>query len=105
MAKMIDLTGYKKEDIEIKSLNDTVYTIPGNFASEFFIKIYHTQTTIKKLKETDFEKAFNVLKNWTLELLSLDKSKTVTIETINTEFNDFRVLEKLLTSIMQFANE
>lgn len=28
---IIDLSVYKKEDLEIKSLKGTTYTIPGNF--------------------------------------------------------------------------
>lgn len=104
MANLIDLSGYKKEDIIIKSLTGTEYTIPGNFASEFFIKIYKTKTNVNKLKEQEFEKAFQILKEWTLELISLDKTKTVSMETIENEFNDFKVLEILLTNIMQCIN-
>lgn len=105
MANIIDLTSFKKEDLVIKSMNGTEYTIPGNFASEFFVKLYKTKTNVNKLKNDEFEKAFTILKEWTLELISMDKSKEVTMETINNEFNDFKVLEMLLSSIMKYANE
>jgi hypothetical protein len=105
MANLIDLSEYKKEDTIIKSLNGTEYIIPGNFSSEYFVKLYKTKNDINKLKKgEDIEKAFQLLKTWAFELISMDKSKTVTMDTIDNEFNDFKVLEILLTSIMQTVN-
>ena len=54
MARIIDLSTLKKEDIEIVSLKGITYTIPGNFASEYMVKIYKTQEEVKKLKEPNF---------------------------------------------------
>ena len=104
-TKVIDLSGFRKEDIEIVSLTGTKYTIPGNFSSELFINLYDTYGELKQLKTRDVKQAFQLLKEWALAIISLDKSQTSTMETVEREFNDFRVLEQLLTQLMQYANE
>lgn len=105
MARKIDLSGLYKEDIEIVSLTGTTYTIPGNFSSELFVNLYETHGDLKKLKETDVKKAFELMKKWTLQIISLDKSKEVSMETVDREFNDFRTMEMLLSNLMAMANE
>ena len=103
-TRKIDLSSLKRDDIEIVSLTGTVYTIPGNFSTELFMRLYDTYDQVKKLKEEDYREAFEVMKRWALDIVSLDKTKKVTMKTIETEFNDLRVLELLLTSMMQYAN-
>lgn len=105
-TRKIDLSGLYKEDIEIVSLTGNTYTIPGNFASELFVNLYDTYAELKKLKETeDIKRAFELMKEWALTIISMDKSKEVTMETVEREFNDFRVLEMLLTNLLKMANE
>lgn len=105
MARKIDLSSLKKEDVDIVSLTGTTYTIPGNFSSELFVSLYDTYAELKELKENDIKRAFEMLKGWALAIISMDKSKDVTMETVEREFNDFRVLEMLLTNLLQMANE
>ena len=69
------------------------------------MNLYDTYARLKKLKNTDVKKAFQMMKEWALAIISLDKSKQVSMETVEREFNDFRVLEALLTQLMQMANE
>ncbi len=104
-TRKIDLSGLKKDDIEIVSLTGTTYTIPGNFSSELFVNLYDTYGELKDLKEKDVKRAFQMLKEWALAIISMDKSKEVTIETVEREFNDFKVLEMLLTNLLKMANE
>ena len=104
-TRKIDLSGLKKEDIEIVSLTGNVYTIPGNFSSELFVNLYETYGELKALKETDIKRAFQMLKEWALAIISMDKSKTVDMETVRREFNDFKVLEMLLTQLLAMAND
>lgn len=103
-TRKIDLSSLRQDDIEIVSLTGTVYTIPGNFSTELFLKLYETYDQVKTLKETDYREAFNLLKRWALEIIMMDKSKKPTMKTIESEFNDLRVLELLLTQMMQYAN-
>ena len=103
-TRKIDLSALKQDDVEIVSLTGTVYTIPGNFSTELFLNLYDTYDEVKKLKETDFREAFAIMKKWALEIISMDKTKKVTMKTIDQEFNDFKVLEMLLTQMMQLAN-
>ena len=104
-TRKIDLSGFYKEDIEIISLTGTTYTIPGNFSSELFVNLYDTYDELKKLKNKDVKRAFQMMKEWALAIIALDKSKDVSMETVEREFNDFRVLEALLTNLMSMANE
>lgn len=104
-TRKIDLSSLKKEDIEIVSLLGTIYTIPGNFSSELFVNLYDTYEELKALKDTDIKRAFQMLKEWALAIISLDKSKSVDMETIEREFNDFKVLEMLLTQLLAMAND
>lgn len=104
-TRKIDLSGFHKDDIEIVSLTGNTYTIPGNFSSELFVNLYDTYAELKKLKAKDIKRAFELLKEWTLTIISMDKSKEVSMETIDREFNDFKVLEMLLTNLLQMANE
>lgn len=105
MARKIDLSSLKKEDVDIVSLAGTTYTIPGNFSSELFVSLYDTYTELKELKENDIKRAFEMMKEWALAIISMDKSKDVSMETVEREFNDFRALEMLLTNLLQMANE
>lgn len=103
--RKIDLSGLKKEDIEIVSLTGNTYTIPGNFSSELFVNLYETYEELKALKATDIKRAFEMLKKWALAIISMDKSQHVSMETVEREFNDFKVLELLLTNLLEMANE
>lgn len=103
--RKIDLSGLYKEDIEIVSLTGSTYTIPGNFSSELFVNLYETYEELKALKDTDIKRAFEMLKEWALAIISMDKSQQVSMETVELEFNDFKVLEMLLTNLLKMANE
>lgn len=106
MSTMIDLSVFKQDDIEIKSLNGTIYTIPGNFTTEFYLSLYNAQMKIEKInKKNEFESYLQIMKEIALEIIKLDTSKSVTMETINSEFNDIKVLEALLGIIMKQSSE
>lgn len=104
-TRKIDLSGLYKEDIEIVSLTKNIYTIPGNFPSEFYVNLYDTYVELKKLKAKDIKRAFEMMKELALSIISMDKSKEVSMETVEQEFNDFRALEMLLSDFLSMANE
>ncbi len=45
------------------------------------------------------------MKELALSIISMDKSKEVSMETVEQEFNDFRALEMLLSDFLSMANE
>ncbi len=60
---------------------------------------------LKKLKAKDIKRAFEMMKELALSIISMDKSKEVSMETVEQEFNDFRALEMLLSDFLSMANE
>ncbi len=102
---IIDLSVYKKEDLEIKSLKGTTYTIPGNFSTDFYINLLDKYQKLDAKKNSSPAEYIKIAKDFALEILSLDKTKTITSELIEEEFNDINVLRALLTGVMNYANE
>ncbi|MDO5410836.1 MAG: hypothetical protein Q4F21_10345, partial [Lachnospiraceae bacterium] len=86
-------------------LNGTVYTIPGNFSTEYAIKI---KDTIKQVEDAenkeDLETAYNLLKDWVFELIKMDKSKTITMDNVINEFGDYQLLEALFREIFSLMS-
>ncbi|MEA4921388.1 MAG: hypothetical protein VB078_10785 [Clostridiaceae bacterium] len=105
MAQIIDLSVFQKEDLVIKSLTGEEYHIPGNFSTEFYLYLYNAFTKIQKQKQEDYTEALNLLKSVALEIIKLDKSKNVSMDTIKEQFDDFNVLQALIGQTMQYANE
>ena len=122
MAIKIDLSKPKREDIPIVSLAGTTYLIPGNFKTEYTLKLIDTMDKVNDAKaKNDVQKTYSILKQWVYELLCMniegtyidDESgkevkvthKKVTKETVEKEFNDYQVIELLLSEILAIANE
>lgn len=122
MARIIDLSKLKKEDIPVISMTGTCYLISGNFKSEYCLKLTKTFDAVKKAKEEDdLETVYAILKTWVYELISMNISgsyvddntgktvkvnqKKVTPEIIDKEFNDYQAIEMLLSYILTVANE
>lgn len=103
---VIDLSIYRKDDLEIKSLKGNIYTIPGNFSTEFYINLYDKYQKIQSKKKKDEAKEYmQIAKDLALDILKLDKSKNVTMETIENEFDDLNVLIALISEIITYAND
>lgn len=105
MAKVIDLSKYKKEDLEIISLEGNTYTIPGNIPSEFYCDLFESRKKIEKIKNNNFPEYLILMKELCLKIISLDKNSEVDMSTIDEEFNDLDILEILITDVMSFLNE
>lgn len=122
MARKIDLSTLKKDDIPIISLTGVTYLIPGNFKTEYSLKLFETMDKVKEAKaKNDVQRTYAILKQWVYELLLMnvegtyidDESgkevkvthKKVTKETVEKEFNDYQVIELLLSEILALANE
>ena len=101
---IIDLSVLKKDDLIIKSLEGTEYKIKGNFSTEFYLELYNAYQKIQKVGKGNFEKQLQLLKETVLSIIKMDNSKSPTIDTINSEFNDFKALEMCLSATMAYAN-
>lgn len=89
MAKIIDLSAICPEPIVVKLPND-IYTIPATISVAYMTKIMKLQEQISNV--TDKSEYFSILKELAVAILSLDKSKTVTMETVETELDDTTLL-------------
>lgn len=116
MARKIDLSTLKQEDIPVISLTGVTYLIPGNFSTEYAITLLSVQEKAESAKaKNDVKALWMILKQWVYELISMNiegtyidddtgeevkvTHKKVTKETIDREFNDIRLIEYLLAEI------
>lgn len=98
----INLAALKKEDIEVVDLNGVSYTIPGNFSTEFSLRIQKTMKDIDKAREEeDVDKVYEILMDWCYQLVSLDRSKKVTRKDVEVGFGDVLALEVLFDAIFK----
>lgn len=104
MPNIIDLSVFLKDDLTIKSLTGEEYHIPGNFSTEFYLKLYNSYGKLNEL-QSDYNKATEFMKTVALSIIQLDHSKSPTMETINEQFNDFNVLKALIEQTMKYADE
>jgi uncharacterized protein Yka (UPF0111/DUF47 family) len=122
--KIIDSSIYQKEDILIKSITGEEYIIPGNLSTEFYIEFmvfFQNVTELaseadKLLKKkasktvakeiTEIEKQVDLLKKEiVLKILQQDKSKTITMETIDKQFNNKNAIDDILNGVSAHVAE
>jgi hypothetical protein len=103
MSKIIDLAAFQPEPLEIKFPNGNVYTLPATISVEYMTKLMALQEKVKKVK-SDIEN-INILQQIAVEILSLDKTKTVTIETVKSELDDIKLLSMLPKIFHDYINE
>jgi hypothetical protein len=105
--KIVDLSILKKDDFVIKAITGEEYHIDGNFSTEFYLSLYDSYQKVQdSIKNGDNRAATELLKTIALEILKLDTSKEVTMETLKQQkFDSFEVLQYLLTACMNQANK
>ena len=103
---IIDLSLLKKEDFVIKAITGEEYRIDGNFTTEFYLTLYDAYQKVGKVMKEDTRAATELLKEIVLEILRLDETKEVTMNTLKEQkFDSFEVLQHVLTAAMEQANE
>jgi hypothetical protein len=103
MSKIVDLGLLVREPLIFRDTTGEEYTIPGEIDLEFIIKFTAYQEQIKKLEiETD---AIKKTQEIVVDILSLDKSKTITLEFVRERFNDIRYLKAIIENTMAFIQE
>ena len=93
MSQIIDLAAFQPEPLEIKLPSGTIYNIPSSISVKYMTKILNLQQKVGKI-ENKME-YIPILQNIAFEILSLDKSKEVTMNTIRDELDDIVLLRKL----------
>ncbi|MCI1964524.1 MAG: hypothetical protein LKJ17_00075 [Oscillospiraceae bacterium] len=103
MSEIIDLTAFEPEPLSIKMKSGMVYNIPASISVQLMTKIMNLQKKAKEVK--DPTETFTVLFNMAFEILSLDKSKTVTMDTVRAEFDDLIILRKFINIFDDFMGK
>lgn len=94
MSKYIDLAALQPEPLEIRMPSGTVYNIPATVSVKYITKLMSLQAKAEKIKnQADY---IPILQEIAFEILSLDKSKDVTLDTVYEELDDMRMLNTLL---------
>lgn len=105
-----DAMQYKKPDIDIRDMNGKIYTINGNFSTEFAAKIMHTFESLEKVKDQtnwikDYPEIYNALKEWALELINRNiDGVEYTMKDVELGFGDIIVLQKLIEFIFEIVS-
>ncbi|MDF1496341.1 hypothetical protein [Caproiciproducens sp. CPB-2] len=102
MAEIIDLCALQPESLDIKLPSGTVYKIPASLTVEKMVKLENLQKKTNVCKS--LQDATTVLQNFAFEILSLDKTKEITMDTVRTELSDLvllRCLSNLFNDFME----
>ena len=103
MSKIIDLGILVKEPLIFKDTKGDVYTIPGEISTQFVIKLSKYAQDIKDIK--DEEKAFEKMQEIVTDILSLDKSKSITLNFVKERFDDVRFLKVIVNEMIKHVKE
>ena len=96
--KIIDLSAFEPEALEITMPSNTIYTIPGNISVQTMTKIMSFQQQITDTGKTSNElESLVILQDFVFFILSLDESKTISKEdkAVKADLNNFRVLKAI----------
>ncbi len=103
MSKIIDLGLLVREPLIFRDTKGEEYTIPGEIDLGFVMKLTLYKDQIQKIKsEAD---AIKKMQDLVVDILSLDVSKTITLEFVRERFNDIRYLKAIVENTMAFIQE
>ena len=103
MSKIIDLSILVKDPLIFKDTKGDIYTIPGEISTKFVIKLSKYAQDIHVLK--DEEKAFEKMQEIVVDILSLDKTKEITLDFVKERFDDIRFLKVIVQELMNHVKE
>lgn len=103
MSKIIDLSLLVREPLIFKDIKGEEYVIPGEIDLDFMLKLNAYQQKIKNVNNE--EDSINLGRQMMIDILSLDKSKHITIDLIKERFNDIRHMRIIIEQTMLFINE
>ncbi|SHK42305.1 hypothetical protein [Desulforamulus aeronauticus] len=103
MSKIIDLSVLLREPLIFRDIKGEEYVIPGEIDLDFMLKLNAYQQKITKVEKE--EDSINLGRKMMIDILSLDKSKNITMDLIKERFNDIRHMKIILEQTMLFINE
>lgn len=103
MSRIIDLSVLVKDPLVFKDTKGELYTIPGEISTKFVIKLSKCAQDIQKLK--DDETAFEKMQEIVADILSLDKTKSITVDFVKERFDDVRFLKVIVSEMMNHVKE
>lgn len=103
MSKIIDLSLLYREPLIFRDIKGDEYIIPGDLDLDFMLKLTAYRQKVEKVKSE--EESINLGKQLVIDILSLDKSKDITMDLIKERFNDFRHMRVIIEQTMRFIDE
>lgn len=103
MSKIIDLAAFQPEPIEFILPNGEKYIVPATISVSYMTKLTAIQEKVKNVK-TPIEQ-LEILQEMAYMILSLDKSKDITLEKVKTDLDDIRLLSALTQAFHEHINE
>ncbi|MEA4926303.1 MAG: hypothetical protein VB084_13455 [Syntrophomonadaceae bacterium] len=103
MSKIIDLSLLHREPLIFRDIKGDEYVIPGNLDLDFVLKLTAYRQNVEKVKSE--EESINLGRQMMIDILSLDKSKEITMNLIKERFNDIRYMKIIIEHTMRFIDE
>ncbi len=103
MSKIIDLSLLVREPLIFKDIKGEEYVIPGEIDLDFMLKLNAYQQKIKKVEKE--EDSITLGRQMMMDILSLDKSKNITMDLVKERFNDVRHMKIIIEQTMLFIND
>lgn len=83
---------------------EELFYLDVNFSVRFFMQLKSTQQELLNV-DNDEDRVIQLLKNIAVEILNLDKSKHLTLQDIDSHFDDFTILKNLFYSILNYSKD
>lgn len=99
MSKIIDLGVLVKEPLVFKRTDEEKYTIPGEISTQFVIRLSHYSQQIKEIK--DEAEALEKMQALCVDILNLDKTKSVTLDYLKEHFDNIQMLKVIISETMK----
>lgn len=103
MGKIVDLGLLVHEPLIFRDLTGEEYVIPGSVDLEFVLKLTAYQEKIQGIKKES--EAIQKAQELVVDILSLDKSKDITLDFVKERFNDVRYIKAIIENMMAFIGE
>jgi len=103
MGKIIDLGILVKEPLIFRLATGEEYIIPGEISTKFVVQLSKYGQQIQGLTEDD--KAYEIMQKMVADILSQDKSKTITLEFVKERFDDVRYLKAIVNGMMEHIKD
>lgn len=97
MPEIIDLNTLVKEPLMIKGTDGKTYKIPGGISTEVVLRLMAFQNAVKGLKKQ--EKIIDLMIDFVVDILNLDKEKNVDEEYVRKHFDDVNILSAIIDII------